>query len=301
MELWKSPVGINLKPRALLIGSQSQVCQGWVERSSVLGSFELFHISRSQSSLPSHRSEWLGELDSRAHSGFDFSLVVNFIGASNPSQIAGMPLELADAMRHSDEIGLHHARRGAHYVFLSTGAVHDVLPSRGGPVTSSLSSSMYVQEKKRAEIAHATSGVRESCADLRIFGFVSDPRDAEIATLIGSLWRAFTTDKRFVTNSAELKRDFWGSDEASLALDSIVRNRGVGPFDAFSASPASKTEIAEFLGLEVVIDDSQFDSSSPTGSKSNYFSLDRGLTELGFSPIRRTQEIIFEAFANIPR
>lgn len=292
-------MGLGFKKHALLIGANSQVCQGWLERSKALSNFELFHLSRSPESLSLQRSKWLGDLNSKLHSSFEFDLVVNFVGASNPSQISGKPLELIRAMQKSDDIGLHHARRGAHYIFLSTGAVHDELPSIGGPVKSLSSSSMYVGEKKRSEIAHAASDVRESCADLRIFGFVSDPRDAEISTLIGSLWKAFNGSKRFVTSSSAMIRDFWGNDEAAQAIDLLLQRRAFGSFDAFSASPASKTEIAEFLGLKIEVDDSIAAASSPTGSKADYFSLDRSLSKEGFIPIRTAQEIIREAFISV--
>jgi hypothetical protein len=160
---------------------------------------------------------------------------------------------------------------------------------------------MYVAEKKRAEIAHDASDVREVCADLRVFGFVSDPKSAEVSTLIGSLWSAFMGNKRFVTTSSELNRDFWGGDEASQALDALVKHRAFGSFDAFSASPASKVDIAEFLGLAVEIDDSSSGAASPTGSKTDYFSLDRSLNSYGFTPIRTTREIIRDAFITASR
>ncbi len=294
-------MGVGVKQRALLIGANSQVCQAWLERSRAISNFELFHISRSPKFLAPQRSKWLGEITSQLHSSLDFDLVVNFVGASNPSQISGKPLELVLAMQNSDEIGLQHARRGAHYIFLSTGAVHDELPSLGGPVTSLSSSSMYVEEKKRAEIAHAASDVREACADLRIFGFVSDPRTAEISTLIGSLWNAYSGNKRFVTSSSGMNRDFWGTDEAAEALDLLLQRRAFGSFDAFSASPASKTDIAEFLGLTVEVDDSLSGASSPTGQKVDYFSLDRGLNKHGFIPIRSTREIVRDAFISASR
>lgn len=258
--------------------------------------FELFYLSRKREVRYLDPIGYLGQIEDHDLAGRRFDCVVNFVGASNQTSISGEPTKLRGAMRISDEISLALAAQGAHYIYLSSGAVYKNLPGDGSPPSNWGPSSFYAKEKLRAELRHCALSTTINVADLRVFGYLDRPSEALRGSLIGDLWSAFSDRSSVRLNPESVVRDIAGPKEVAMALDALVGNSAGGYYDLFTTAPAASHVLAESLGLAIE-NLSEFDPAlSPTGVKRDYFSNSRRLGGLGYEPSRSTIEVVNEAF-----
>ena len=283
-------------PNILLVGASSQICRGWLSYSRALETFEVFYLSRKREVQYLDPIGYLGSLEDLDFAGRRFDWVVNFVGASNQKAISAGPTNLGDAMRKSDDISLALAAQGAHYIYLSSGAIYKDLPGDGSPPSHWSPSTFYAQEKLRAELRHSVLSTVINVSNLRVFGYLDRPSDALRGSLIGDLWSAFSDRGSVRLNPESVLRDIAGPEEVALALDALVSKSAGGYYDLFTKAPASSHDLAESLDLAIE-NLSEFDLAlSPTGVKRDYFSNSRRLRGLGYTPARSTIEVVNEAF-----
>lgn len=267
----------------------------WLRFTSVFRPNDFFYFSRVKRD-DSLGCNWLGPMSSQMPVGH-FDLVVNFIGASDPRSIGKDNSALYDAMELSDLQATELARRGAYYIFISSGAVHESLPSRGGVVKPWAADSPYTREKLRAEASHGLS--MNPISDLRVFGYVGGAKSLVPATLLGDLYDAWVAKKPLRTGSSNVFRDFAGPIEVARALDALSVNSPHGPFDLYSSGHCEKKQLADALGVTLEIQFEEKEFLPPTGAKIQYFSKDKRLSEFGYFPTRSSLQIVLEEFVTV--
>lgn len=281
--------------RVLVFGGNSQIFTAWLRFTSVFRSEDFFYFSREKRG-DELGGNWLGPMSSQAPEDH-YDLVVNFIGESDPRSISKENTSLYEAMELSDLQATELARRGAHYIYISSGAVHRSLPSRGGRVEPWAADSPYTREKLRAEASHDLS--LNPISDLRVFGYVGGSKSLAPATLLGDLFDAWVAEKPFRTGPSKVFRDFAGPIEVAQALDVLSENSPHGPFDLYSSGHCEKSQLAEALDVPLEIQFEEGEFLSPTGAKSEYFSKDQRLSEFGYFPTRSALQIVLEEFLSL--
>lgn len=281
------------KSKVLVYGGNSQIFSSWLQFTKIHQPNDFFYLSRQRRALDSGAT-WLGPISSNIPKG-SFDLIVNFVGASDPNEIRDGRSSLFRAMKISDLQALEAADRGAHYIYISSGAVHQSLPAAGGPPKPWATTSPYIQEKLRAELGHLAAS--SSTSDLRVFGFLGGPKSIAPGTLLGDLYDAWVCNSPFRTGPAQTTRDYSGPLEIAAALDALSLHSPKGAFDLYSRGAAEKKQLAKALGLKVETSPTSSPDLSPTGAKSEYFSTDLSLSKLGYAPTRDSAQIVVEQFS----
>jgi nucleoside-diphosphate-sugar epimerase len=281
----------KIKPKLLLLGGNSQIAQAWLRHSSIVHDFDISYTSRTEVSELKIKRVQIDSLNTLPK----FEYVINFVGASQPNQIKVSNPNLEFAMNQAHSIAFEVAKRGGYYIFMSSGSVYKSFPGDGSDLDefSSSSSNFYIRHKRECELEYRKFSF--GICILRIFGFVSSLREPPRHTLLGDMWNAWRHQIPMATNETNPKRDIVGDTQVSSALDILLSLKPSQTFDIFSAEPASKTELAEALGLGMQLANANF--GSPTGEKTDYFSNDRKLMTLGYSPHKSSVETVLEAFS----
>jgi nucleoside-diphosphate-sugar epimerase len=213
----------------------------------------------------------------------DFDLVINAIGAGDPSKVCALGEQIVDITREWDERILGRLQPHGRYVFLSSGAVHAPEPQPA-----------YTRSKRSAEAAHRAQPDRH-ILDLRVFGYAEPNIDLDGGFFLAELVRSVSRSQAFRTTRADMGRDYAGARElADLIGAWLGAGAHNGALDLYTLAPVSKMELldlaqAEFDLTVEWIDDVQ---APPTGHKPAYFSRDRAAEIIGFRPGRTSTEVV---------
>ena len=215
-------------------------------------------------------------------SAANFELIINAIGAGDPRQVAAMGPTILDLTDRWDRRVLDTIARGAHYVFLSSGAVH-----RGD-------ASPYVEAKQTAEARHR-SLPNVSILDLRVFGYadITLPRDGSF--FLSDLARSVGARTPFKTSTADMVRDY----VSRIELSSLIRcweAKGASniALDIYSKASVRKSEILEFAKARYGIAVQYFEefTSASSSAAIDYVPLNRAAATVGYNPERTSLEIV---------
>jgi len=248
--------------------------------------------------------QWPGSVAVRPIAEFDaggFDLVVNAIGASDPTRVATLGADILRITREWDERVLATMGPQTRYVFLSSGAAYGDIdrPSDGDtalhlPVNRLESVSPYTLAKLIAEIGHRQAPER-AILDLRIFGFADPGIPLAGTSFLADLARAVATGEPLLTSPDDMVRDYAGIDELHQLIERWVEagapNRAC---DLYTLAPLGKSELlgiaAERHGLKVRHGTQV--ALSPSGKKSVYASAYRTAAELGYLPQRKSLDVV---------
>jgi len=225
------------------------------------------------------------------HAG-DFSLVINAIGAGDPGRVASMGAEILDVTQAFDERVLSTLGPGTRYVFLSSGAAH-TLPdgaATAGPLPP------YTVSKLQAEARHRAMADR-AILDLRIFGYADRCISQTGSFFLAELARSVATGQPFVTNRADMVRDYAGARELGALIRCWWASPGANQaLDLYTRAPLSKIDLLSIVapryGLEIAYTTSLTDS--PTGAKPVYAPTSRAAATLGYLPHRDSTAIVLD-------
>lgn len=231
----------------------------------------------------------------------DFDLVVNAIGAGDPSRVKAVGADIVTVTASWDRRVLETMSSRTRYVFLSSGAVYGSFDQPlgatspiGQPRNSADSIPAYTTAKLEAETRHR-SAISRPILDLRIFGYADPSIDLKGTFLLAELARAIRDRTVFFTSPEDVVRDYAGVQEL-WALIGAWEHAGAPnrPLDLYSTAPAAKHDIlkqcAARYGLRV--EHAGKAPSTPTGAKRFYFPQGRAAADLGFKPERDTIAVL---------
>lgn len=243
----------------------------------------------------------------------DFDIVINCIGAGDPTRLSALGGGIFDVTEEFDQKILTVLRRFPErlYINMSSGAVFGTTFDSGAKQESTVSyqpnqispQHYYSLAKLVAEARHRAAE-QLNIVDIRVFSYISSFLDISGRFFVAELVRAIINKVPFKTNNSEMIRDFIGpADMVRLINAAIVKwQSGSGinlALDAYSRAPTSKSQMlamaAEKFGVEVVVDEG-FSILAPTGAKSSYYSDYKKAAELGYEPEFDSLETLIQAF-----
>lgn len=218
-----------------------------------------------------------------AFDAVDFELVINAIGAGDPTKVGQLGEAIIDITRHWDSKVLKRLRPDARYIFLSSGAVHS--PESLEP---------YTVSKRQAEAVHRALYNR-AILDLRVFGYAEANINLDSGFFLAQLARSVVDHVPFRTDRTDMVRDYAGAAELKALIDAwLASGAPNAPFDLYTLAPVSKLELIDTVQVEFGLAVEWVDSVaiSPTGVKPTHVPLDRAATNLGYRPRKRSLDIV---------
>jgi nucleoside-diphosphate-sugar epimerase len=221
-----------------------------------------------------------------------YDAIVNFIGIGSPRKAQAEASKLDELTSHFDLTVLNYLERfpWIPYVFISSGSVYSLVDRFGIENIPDFEnatfepSDLYAAAKLKAELNHRERS-HLNILDLRVFNYVSKRQSLEDGFLFTDIASALLGKKTFVTNDADLVRDFASGEELSRLLKILFELRGNMVLDLFTQAPISKVELLSHLveraGLEVQFDES-FVAANPTGAKQDYIPRNFIATDFGY-------------------
>lgn len=251
-----------------------------------------------------HNETWPSDVQVRALESFDgsqFELVVNAIGAGDPTRLAAMGAEILDVTQTWDQRVLTTMDAQTRYVFLSSGAVYGAFSAPVDenseiclPVNRLGSVPPYTISKLYAEARHRHAPDR-AILDLRVFAYADAGISVAGQFFLAELARSVAERTPFLTSPGDMVRDYAGVRElARLIACWLAAGAPNMAADLFSKEPVSKldllAEAQRRYGVEVRME--ARGSVSPTGAKPLYLSRHRAAAAFGYAPSRTSLEVV---------
>ena len=149
------------------------------------------------------------------------------------------------------------------------------------------SSDWYAIAKLYAEAKHR-SLVDYSIVDIRVFNYFSHTQDMNARFLITDIVRSLKNKETFNTSSVNIVRDYITPIDFNNLIKLIINYKPLNTaLDCYTKSPISKfdllSELESKFGLNYHINASANIVNS-TGSKINYYSVNKKAKNIGYSP-----------------
>lgn len=227
----------------------------------------------------------------------EFDVVINFVGAGNPAQIAAMGNSILDTTLRFDELVLEylHIHPGCRYLFMSSGAAYGsnfAGPAKRDtpavvPINNLAPQDWYGVAKLHAECRHRAHP-EFAIIDIRVFNYFSRSQDISARFLITDILRAIRDKAVLKTSSDYIVRDFLHPADfyrlVSALLSAPAANTAV---DCYSRAPIDKPNLLvamkEKFGLQYEITEATV-SVNATGNKAHYYSLNTRAADFGYQP-----------------
>ena len=289
--------------RIAILGATSEIAKDTINLLGKKPQYQLSLFSR----RPELVSQWASSLNLLAQplsldldhfdQSYQFDAIINFIGAGNPLRIQQIGDEILDVTYQYDNIAINYLKHfpKCRYIFLSSGSIFGpefTLPvdinSRANLQDNALSASnWYSKAKLAAEFEHRLHNYL-SIVDLRVFNYFSHTQNLSSKYLITDIARAIQDSSILVTSAENIMRDYIHPADFCNLLIAILNAAPLNTaLDSYSQSPIDKLTLLKVL-------QEQFDlrvefietgvEHNPTGSKSNYFSLNKSAAGLGYEP-----------------
>ena len=289
--------------RIAILGATSEIAKDVINLLGKKPQYKLSLFSRH----PELVSQWASSLNlsaqpqSLALNQFDhshhFDAIINFIGAGNPQRIQQIGDEILDVTQRYDKMAINYLDGfpKCRYIFLSSGAGFG--PDFALPVNINsraaiqhnalLASNWYSKAKLAAECEHRLRN-HLSIVDVRVFNYFSRSQNLSSTYLMSEIARAIQEGKILLTSVENIVRDYIHPTDFSNLLIAILNSAPLNTaLDCYSQLPIDKFSLLNALSEKFNL---QFELSvagvkhNPTGSKSNYFSLNKSAASLGYEP-----------------
>ena len=274
------------------------------------GNFRISCYARSKQKLESFLSDIGGGADLQCFDNIDAILalkhdvIVNCVGVGDPSALREIGPAIFTLTEKFDDIVLEYLNRNPNSlcINLSSGAVYGTEftnsvvsgASAQVPINDITPDQYYRTAKICSEVRHRAHSDRR-IVDLRVFSFFSRFIDLASNYLITELIRCSRNGQTFVTDETDIIRDFIDATDLVQIISACAENGFMNTaFDLYSKSPVTKWEMIRYFqakyGLRIAL--SSEHNLSVTGAKSNYYSQDRRLRTIGYSPTFGSLETI---------
>lgn len=226
-----------------------------------------------------------------------FDAILNFVGVGNPAQAAAMGATIFDVTLKYDEMALDYVRKHptCKYIFLSSGAAYG--SSFEEPVDENTKAVIainnlhpqdwYAVAKLHAECRHrALSNL--PIVDIRVFNYFSHTQDMDARFLITDILRAIRDNTVLKTSPDYIVRDFIHPSDFYTLVNAIICAPAANEVvDAYSKAPIDKPTMLKMMhdkfGLRFETTN-HTTSVNATGSKPNYYSLNKHAANFGYQP-----------------
>jgi nucleoside-diphosphate-sugar epimerase len=243
-----------------------------------------------------------------AYGELPHDVVINFVGIGDPGRAAEMGASIFEITAYFDDMVLTDLARNPErrYLFLSSGAAYG--NAFAEPVTASTQAVIainniqpqdyYAIAKLHAEVRHRA---RPDLAiiDLRVFNMFSRTQAIESRFFITDIVRAIRNERTLQISADYMVRDFMHPDDFHRLVDCLLAARPANcAVDCYSREPIDKPMLlqamADHFGLCYEVVDDKNARVNATGTKPNYYSLNRKAAEFGYQPSRSSLECILE-------
>ena len=289
--------------RIAILGATSQIAQDLLLSFSRHKSYEFSLYGLNVELL----EEWINivNLDKKyqiqEYSNFNnnqkYDLIINFVGIGDPAKVQEMGNNIFKITEQYDEMVLEYLKcnKETKYIFLSSGAVY------GGdyekPVNENTvamidinnlgPTNWYTIAKLYAEAKHRSLSDLP-IVDIRVFNYFSHMQDMSASFLITHIVRAIKNREVFKTSEDNIVRDFITPPDLYNLIQVIIDFSPINTvLDCYTKSPISKFELLYELknkfGLYYKID-KNIDMVNATGSKINYYSVNKVAEGIGYDP-----------------
>ena len=244
---------------------------------------------------------------SRFSSAQNYDVIINFVGIGDPVKAQNMGSDIFKITQQYDEMVLEYLKHNKEtkYIFLSSGAGY------GGdyenPVNKNTlatvdinnlkSTDWYAIAKLYAEARHR-SLLDFSIVDVRVFNYFSHTQDMNARFLITDLIRALKGEEVFRTSSENIVRDFFTPPDFYALIQAVIDFKLTNlVLDCYTKLPVKKfdllSEVESRFGLKYSIE-SSINTINATGSKMNYYSVNRAAEKVGYKPKNTSLEGIIQ-------
>ena len=226
-----------------------------------------------------------------------YDLIINFVGVGDPVKAQNMGSDIFKITEQYDDMALDYVKcnKETKYIFLSSGAVY------GGDYEKPVNektvamidinnlgpTNWYTIAKLYAEAKHRSLSDLP-IVDIRVFNYFSHRQNMDTRFLITDIARAIKNKEVFKTSPNNIVRDFITPPDLYNLIQVIIDFSPINTvLDCYTKSPISKFELLYELknkfGLYYKID-KNIDMVNATGSKINYYSVNKVAEGIGYDP-----------------
>ncbi|MEK4512995.1 NAD-dependent epimerase/dehydratase family protein [Paenibacillus sp. FSL K6-2524] len=295
---------------------------GHIAKNLILGlcnssQFELHLFARTRSKVVSFLVEFnilnsVKLVDFTELNHFNYDVIINCVGMGDPDELLKNPFRVFQVTEEYDNLVLSYLQNSNEtlYINLSSGAAYGTdfsepasnLKWSNVDVNNLTIKDYYGISKLNMEAKHRSLS-KNHIVDLRVFSFFSCHIDLQSRFLLTDIIQCLMTGKILETSSDEIIRDYVHPKDlvnlVELCIDKHVINE---VFDVYSRKPISKFELLDFFisnhGLKIDIKANE-KVHSVTGSKSNYYSLNRNAQMIGYSPKYNSLQSVADGYNSL--
>jgi nucleoside-diphosphate-sugar epimerase len=299
-----------------ILGATSQIAKDLIVSFSARADHELHLFAR----RPEAVTQWLASAGLSGRYAVDdfpafkselhFDAILNSVGVGNPAQAVAMGASIFDVTLKYDELALDYVRQhpGCRYIFLSSGAAYG--SSFDQPVDENTNAVIAINHLRQQDwygVAKLYAECRHrslphlAIVDIRVFNYVSHTQDVHARFLITDILRAIQSGEPLKTSSDNIVRDYIGPDDF-YSLSSLVLEEAQGTnkvIDCYTMAPVDKLTLLSTMkqryGLIVQFSETRTGLNA-TGTKKNYFSINRAAEKFGYMPKKTSLETIVQEF-----
>lgn len=228
---------------------------------------------------------------------FDYDIVLNFVGAGDPSRIIEMDKSIMKITKEYDDLAINYIKKNINckYFFISSGSVYNFdfkVPVNETSLTSvdinSINNNNYYGlAKLTSELTHRLL-YELPIIDIRIFNYVSRNQSLKMRFFISDIVNALLNNSVLECSPLKFYRDYITSiDFYSLINVLINANVTNVSLDCYTKKPISNIELLEKLHSRFNLDykfKSDKSALNATGLKINYFSQNKKAQSYGYKP-----------------
>lgn len=235
-------------------------------------------------------------------------VVINFVGAGDPQRVREMGATIFGITEKYDGYALSFLRKPeTKYIFISSGAAYgdnfDKPVDKDSKVVfpASLTSQYYYgMAKYQTECTHRM--IDRPIVDLRVFSYFSPTRNINQKFMVTDMLRAIKNNEWFSANSNYMCRDYLSAQDFHNIINAVIKAEPMNRvFNCYSAMPIEKSRLLEAMakefGLKIEVTNEAL--ATVTGVKPYYYTVDRELATIGYTPTTSSLDTILSAARSI--
>lgn len=228
-----------------------------------------------------------------------YDVVVNCVGIGDPNELTKEPFRIFQVTENFDNLVLDYIKDHPKtlYINLSSGAIYgtDFVEAASETKCATIDinhlgiKDFYGISKLNMEAKHRSLS-NYFIVDIRIFGFFSKYIDLNSHFFLTDILNSLREKKILITSSQDMVRDYVHPSDLIKMMKLCIQKHSINTaYDAYSLAPVTKFELLDYFisehNLQVEYQDNKSSSSlSVTGAKSNYYSINKEATGIGYHP-----------------
>lgn len=305
----------NLK--VAILGATSHIAKGLIYNCGLDERYELFLFARSLErlrdflrSIQCQKGVHFKGFDELNDEGYD--VIINCIGISGAKNLEDKVSSYSRLTETFDNLILDYLRNHPEtlYINFSSGAAYGT--DFSVPAEESTFSKWDINHISEADyygIAKLNSEAKHralknfNIVDLRIFSYFSRFINLESKFLLTEIISCIRDGKEFITSPDNIIRDYIHPQDIFALIERCIEKININDvFDSYSLKPVTKFGILDYFNAECglkykVKDDIKI--SAITGTKDNYYSINRKAKDIGYEPKFTSMDSIMQESVTI--